>query len=196
MSKIKLAKKIDPIPQKTKIITEKRTYDPTPKFKWWQWIKKAKYSPDDVKSLLINMELNTGFVDSFFIIEDNKSFEYKGSLYVIDLAMKYWHIPSRYYALDYHQSFALPIKRHINVEDMQTAIEETGVYDSETATNPTTLKQFLSSNIIEQVVKGAELSKWLMAFRIMIFVILIMSAVNLLIGFLLIFIGVKGGAAP
>ena len=51
------------------------------------------------------------------------------------------------------------------------------------ATNPSLIRQFMLSNIIEQVIAGARLSKWLQAMRLMVIVILIIVSVSLLILF-------------
>lgn len=142
---------------------------------------KLKKKLKDKKLLMANIQLRNGFVDTVLVEDKNGSFEYDNSLFVIDSTFKYWNVASKYYCLDYHIDCTLPIKREYDVKEIKTAMEIDGTYDCEQAINPSLLRQFLMSNIIEQVIKGAELSKWLQALRLMVLVILIVSVVNLII---------------
>ena len=147
-------------------------------------IKNIFKKKDDKKTLLINMELFSGFMTHFHAIIENGSFNYHDGTYILDLSMTYWDIEAKYYALDYHEGFCLPLKRHVDVGDLNNAILKSDSYDCETATNPSLIKQFLLSNIIEQVVAGARLSKWLQAMRIMMIASLVIGAITLLILFI------------
>lgn len=151
-------------------------------------IKKLK----DKKCLMVNMTLNSGFVDTLLIHENDSSFSYEGGEYVVDLNMKYWSVPAKYYCLDYHQGFPLPIKRVYDIDKLNTAIESEGKYDFEMATNPILLKRFIMSKIVSQVVSGGALANWLQSMKFMIISILIIVIVITLI--LLFKMGILPGA--
>jgi len=135
------------------------------------------------KALLINMELVSGFVEHFLIEIKDESFTFNKGTYIVDLSQSAWDLTAKVYALDYHEGFCLPIKRHVDIGKLNTAIINSKEYDCETATNPSNIRQFMLSNIIEQVIAGARLSKWLQAMRLMVIVILIIVSVSLLILF-------------
>jgi hypothetical protein len=162
---------------------ELKHYDISRKYKWHDLrnISQFKKMNNDAKVLLINMELNNGFFRSFFVNESNSSFDWDKKTYIIDLALKYYNIDNNYWCLDYHESFSIPIRRKFDIQGIQAAIESSGLYPCETATNPSNVSTFMKSNIIEQVIKGAELSKWLQAMRIMIFVILVIVIITLIL---------------
>jgi hypothetical protein len=180
--------------EKHEISEVKSFYDPNKTYKlpdlrvFGQIFKKK-----DSRCLLINMELYSGFVDMFLVEEYKKAFVFNKATYIIDLNMKYWNIQAKYYALDYHEGFDLPISRHLDIERMNDAIEKTGEYDCETATNPFLLRQFMTSNIVEQVISGAQLSKWLNAMKIMVLVTMIFGVLNAIFSLILLFLAGKGG---
>lgn len=135
------------------------------------------------KMILINMELASGFLEHFLIEQDQGSFDYSKGTYIVDMSLAYWDLTAKFYALDYHEGFVLPLKRHIDVGKLNLAISGTGNYDCSTATNPSLIKNFQMSNIIEQVITSARLLKWLGPIRMMLIAILVIVSVIALILF-------------
>jgi hypothetical protein len=160
-----------------------KPHNPVPKKKAVsvEGIKQKLVKANDSKCILINMEMNNGFFRTFLINEKEGSFEINKRTYIIDLNLKYYNLDAKYWCLDYHEALSIPIRRKINVQGIKEAVETADAYDSETATNPSLISTFMRSNIIEQVVKGAELSKWLQAMRLMILVILIAVIIHLIL---------------
>jgi len=109
------------------------------------------------KTYLINMELRNGNHALFVAYTSKGNFIYMRGQYIIDDDMKYFDISSGLYCLDYHQDLSLPIKRKIPYTDIRKVITATGITDVETAINPALLKSFQESNLVEGVMKGAEL---------------------------------------
>jgi len=123
---------------------------------WWKW-GKAKLNPG--ATYLINMELRNG-MHTFFVLTTNKAeFDFKEGRYIIDDESKYFVLDANKYALDYHQDISLPIKRIIPVTEINKAISALNNTEVETAINPTSLKSYVESNFIQQVMKGQELSE-------------------------------------
>jgi len=108
-------------------------------------------------SLLIHMELDNGFHTQFIAyIVDNK-FKYKKRVYIVDDELKYYDLNTKLYALDYHQSISIPIKRKIDLTLIKDGIRHKGVTDVDTAINPSNLASFLESEIIQRVIQGGDI---------------------------------------
>ena len=126
------------------------------------------------KLVIINMELNNGHHDTFYITESGESFKHKENRYIFDSKLKYYNVGFSEFCYDYHESFDLPIKREFPLNDTKTAIESSGMIDSQYATNPSTLERFMNSSIIEMMLRGGAIDK-------LIKIIIIVLAINLII---------------
>ena len=124
--------------------------------------------------VIINMELNNGHHNTFYVTEEGESFKHKGSRYIFDIKLKYYNVGFNEYCYDYHESFNLPIKREFPINDTKTAIESSGMIDSQYATNPSTLERFMNSSIIEMMLRGGAIDK-------LIKILLIIGAFGLII---------------
>lgn len=130
---------------------------------------------------LINMELKNGWHHSFLAPHEDGKFTYGKGTYVIDESSKYFHSNSGFYCLDYHESFALPIKRSIDISGLRRTMEETGASQVEYATSPQTLERFITGKIAEQVMKGAEIDAYLQSMRMIILITLVVVIIHLVI---------------
>lgn len=131
--------------------------------------------------MLIHMELTTGFHTQFVTTVKNNQFVYKGCSYIIDDEFKYYDLSAKMFALDYHQNINIPIQRKIPLNELKKIVESAGITDVETAINPLTLKQFIESEVIQKVMKGAELDKVFSFIKLMLILIAVASVVTLLI---------------
>ncbi len=128
---------------------------------------------------LVNMELSNGWHESFIASHEGGSFLYNKVRYIIDDSCKYYHATTGFFALDYHESCTLPIKRTIDITAMKTTLEQSGISQIEHALNPSTLERFVTSKIAEGVMKGAEIDEYLRSLRTMILIIVIICAIHL-----------------
>lgn len=134
---------------------------------WWN----NRRHPD--KIAMIHIELNNGFHKSFLIKEKEDSFLYKKKTYVIDPEAKYYNIDAKIWCYDYHENFALPIKRKIPIKDIRDVMKSINLNEIEYATNPSTLEKFISSEIAKQVLKSAQLDDWMRRMLTMTLLILV-----------------------
>jgi len=141
-----------------------------------EWFKK-KFYPNQV--LLINMEMRNGKHDSFIIRANATSFKFMNGLYVIDNELKYDHLATGLYALDYHQDCALPIKRNIPINEIAKTLEASGISEVEYAVNPSTLERFLVAKIAEGIMKGQQIDEYLKQMKLILIITMVSSVIML-----------------
>jgi hypothetical protein len=139
----------------------------------------AKYHQDE--RMLINMELRNGDHTSFIIRTKSSSFTFKSGEYVLDNELKYYHIDSSMYGLDYHQDFALPIKRIIPLNDIGKAVSLSGLSNIEYSTNPSVLSKFVTSKISEGIMKGQMIDEYLKQMKLILVITMVSSLLMLLL---------------
>lgn len=145
---------------------------------WITYIKR-KWFPE--REMLIHMELANGFHCQFIAFPFKGQFTYNKAVYILDDALKYYDVAAKLWCLDYHQDFALPVKRKIPLTNLKKIMLQTGITDVETAVNPFTLKDFITSEVIQKVMKGDELDKVFKFIKGMLVIICIICAVHLVI---------------
>lgn len=133
------------------------------------------------KVMLIHMELRNGFHTQFLVSIQNSSFKYQKAEYIIDDDLKYYDITASLWCLDYHQDLPVPILRRIDVNSLKKAVRGTGITDIDTAFNPTTLRQFIESEVIQKVMKGQEMDKVFTFLKFTTIATLILSLTSALI---------------
>lgn len=161
-----------------------RLYNYQKKFKWiplFGFLKRFKLWFSPTKAMLINMELTTGDHTQFIAFINKTSFKYQTGEYVIDDEFKYYNVATKLWCLDYHQDLSIPIKRKINVNKIKKAVEQTGVTDVESSINPTTLRHFIESEVIQKVVQGQELDAIFKFLKIMLILTTIASSLTFII---------------
>ena len=135
------------------------------------------------RCFVIAMQLRNGKRRTMLITTKNRYFKYEGGTYVIDPELSYDNIDSKFMWLDYHQDFCLPIKRDFKFRDVQDAIEQSGMYEVENSTNPSSLTKILEANVGEGIAKSSAMPDFFK--RIQIFIIITMlSSIILLIAFI------------
>lgn len=173
-------KPLHPHANKTGIAERLREFNPIEEAGFFQRLKnrwKANRNPE--KAVLINMELLNGMHTQFIVLENDGGFTYKiggtKKKYLFDNESKYWIINASMYCYDFHEGFALPIKRSIPINNIKGEFSDDEP-DVEYAINPETLRQFSVAKIAEGIMRGADISKWMtviMVLTIIIMVILI-----------------------
>lgn len=130
------------------------------------------------KIILVNMELFNGDFRTFYVPIEEEKFDFEDKTYCIDTDFLYYNYDAKVFMCDYHQGFSIPIRRRIPLKKIKDTLNAIGDDEVEFATNPSTLKKFLQSKIIEMILKGAELDRWMrMMFWISVFILIIVAII-------------------
>jgi hypothetical protein len=129
----------------------------------------------------INMELRNGKHRTFQITPKKDNFNFEGGTYIIDQSLAYDNLDCKTYMLDYHQDFSLPIRRTIPVSDVKRAIEETGMVEVESATNPIALKRILEADVGGGIARSTAIPEFIKQFKLMIGIAMVASVLMLLL---------------
>ena len=127
------------------------------------------------------MELRNGHHIHFIAYTPDEKFIYRNGTYVIDNSLKYYDISSGLWCLDYHEDIVLPIQRKIDVNHIKGTLEMVGVTDTESAINPSTLERFIKSEVIQKVLKGAEMDEIFKFLKLMVILILVVCIIHFII---------------
>jgi hypothetical protein len=131
--------------------------------------------------LLINMELKNGFHTSFVVAEKEDGFKYRGNKYIFDEENKYYSLSSNLNCYDYHEGFALPIKRKMPVQEIKKALEISDITDIQYMANPQVLERFTVSKIAEGLLKGQQIDEFFKQIRMFMIVTMISSLATLIL---------------
>jgi hypothetical protein len=182
----KTKKKPEPVVEKEEVkeeVLSSEYFKRLPKVRgWWRRRKALK---NKSTTMLIRMELNNGRHREFTVQEDadmSASFRFNKKRYVLDLESKYYVVDSNLWAYDFHESFTLPIKRKIPVDDIKKHMEALGSYEIENAVNPSTLERLITSEIAQGIMRGAQLGSLFRLLIILVIITLIASIVSVLLG--------------
>jgi hypothetical protein len=133
------------------------------------------------KIIMINMELVNGDHVHFIVVVDQSHFVWKSKTYIVDEQIRYYDMTYKLWCLDYHENFCVPIQRKIPVEEIKKQCHGEGITDVDSAFNPVTLKLFIESQVIQKVIKGADLDKVMDFMKRMLILILVVTAITLFI---------------
>ncbi len=142
------------------------------------WYKNKYYAS---RTILINMELINGMHDTFMILDKEGGFHYMKKKFIFDNDAKYYNINARLWCYDYHELFALPIKRKIPVNAIKSTLEASNISEVEYATNPTTLERFIVAKIAEGIMRGQELDEMLKRITILLVITALVSIAHMLL---------------
>lgn len=143
---------------------------------WLSWFtlgglkKKFNLKFNLERCYLINMELKNGMHTTFIVKEKENTFTYNDKKYTFDDDLKYLHVDTQLYALDYHEDFVMPIKRKIDINEVNRAISGSGITEIEYMTNPSTLERFTVSKIAEGIMKGQQLDEFFRQIRLIVII--------------------------
>lgn len=145
--------------------------------RWWL-VRRNK-----TKLILIRMDLVNGKSTSFLIPQNEGAFVYKNNLYVLDEDMKKEDIDSGYYYYQFHEKFSLPFRIEFPINDYNSYLLSVSEVDYEYSTNPSLLRQWQDSKIIEKIMKAEELGDMIQ--RMFIVAILTLVGIVITIGLIL-----------
>ncbi len=169
---LSLAKEKDLIPIK----------DPTIFNKFFRKIKQRFKRNTKAKVMtIVNMELQNGNYDTFYIEYDFDSFEYNKGRYIFDNDSKYYHVGFRCWCYDYREGFCLPIKKiPFPLNKVRKAFEDNIDIDFEYSLNAKNLEQWNTSKVISSVLEGTSIGEQFKKVVIMVVIALILCLVNVL----------------
>ena len=140
-------------------------------------LRKAKKNSASI--VLIRMEMNNGRHREFIVKEDIEKggFMFNKGRYIFDLESKYFIVDSNIWAYDYHESFSLPVKRIIPVDDLKKGIElKNEAEEVDHSSNPKTLHRFILAEIAQGIMRGASLGA---LFKTLVIIVIIVLLVGL-----------------
>lgn len=94
---------------------------------------------------------------------------------------KYYNNAFKLWCLDYHESISLPIQRRIPIKDIKNALAATGGHNVVSATNPSTLRQFLMSDVIQSAIQAADISSFFKQVRLIVIITGLLVLIHLLL---------------
>ena len=142
------------------------------------WTEFYKMSVKKRSIFLIIMQTRNKKYDHFTVATDLKYFYYKGGVYFLDSDFTRDDIHSGLSSLYYHQDCSIPFRIDIDTSKLKDEITQSGNDDViDKAINPSTLKGFVISQVIEKILKGEELSKDMDFMKKLIIINLLMSLI-------------------
>lgn len=149
-------------------------------FRFYKELYKYKYKKKSI--FLMIMLLRNGKYNMFTTTTASRYFTMGGGTYFIDQDMTRRDIHSGMNTLFYHQDCAIPFKIDFNLDELTTVIKD-GAKDSSIikALNPTSLRGFIDSEVIEKVLKGQGLSEQLRKMYMIIIITLVMSVISVIL---------------
>lgn len=121
------------------------------------------------KIFLVIMQTINGKYDMFTVATSSEHFTYSGGSYYIDSAMVRENVHAKMNTLFYHQGCSAPFKIDIKLQELKDKLKN-DPSKVEKAINPGSLKGFIVSQVIEKVLKGAEMIKDLQMIKMLVII--------------------------
>lgn len=145
---------------------------------WWE---QRQISQQLSKRFFVNMQLENGDFDSFYVLTQSESFVWNEKRYVLDQSAMYYNIASSCYASDYHENFSLPIIRSIPINALRKGVERTQEFSVVNTTNPANLEKFVKSDVIAKVISGAQMEELIKKIQLYLIIIMVMVGIVILL---------------
>lgn len=167
--------------------------------------KMKKKNPDTL--VLVKMEMNAGHFKEFYVAEKNEGFIMSEKQYIFDTSMKYYIKNRNIWAYDFHESLAIPLRKKmkftedieaflnylelksrknqkvsVDANEIKQLIENSQIIDVENSLNPSTLKRFMDSEVIKQILQGAVIGKILKILLIISIIAGVLVLIDVLVG--------------
>jgi len=135
-----------------------------------KWIAEIiKQKKHKQKIFMILMQNRNGKYSQFTIATAAQTFTYHKGTYYIDPDMVRENVFAKMNMLFYHQDCCIPFKIDFNIGELRSKLQESNS-DVEKAINPITLKSFINAQVIEKVLKGAEMSNELKMIKMIVII--------------------------
>jgi len=146
---------------------------------------KFNMSHYEVKMALANFEMMNGDHLTFLVKIDSDRFIFMGNTYVWDNSYRYYVATSKIWAADYHESFALPVKRTIPIKGLREnfKFQDKSIEEINYATNPRTLEDFINSSFIQKSLKGGLIEQFIRRATLLLAIILVETSIMMMILF-------------
>lgn len=154
---------------------------PFSKLSFQYWYNNFRLKNQKSKIYLIIMQLRNGKYTFFIVTTLMNYFEYKKSMYQINTDFIREDTHTNLPVLYYHQDISTPFKIEINLDKIHDTIVKDEDITIDKALNPSSLKAFINSQVIEKVLKGQELSDEMRFIKILIIINLLVSIITLFI---------------
>lgn len=118
---------------------------------------------------MVLMQTRNGKYNLFTVATTAQSFKYDNGVYYIDPDMVRENVFSKMNMLFYHQDCSIPFKIDFNMNELRKSLGEAGT-DVEKAINPLSLKSWINAQVIEKVLKGAEMTKELNMIKLIVII--------------------------
>lgn len=174
---------------------------------YWEKRKQKRIEKKKIDTVvLVRMELNNGYFREWLVDSKNGFFYFRKKMYVFDISLKYFIIERGIWVYDFHEEISIPLRKKIsfsehvdilfkkiedesrksinsktNINEIKTIIENTSLVDVENSLNPLTLKRFMDTEVIRQLLQGAVLGKIFKIMFILTIIIACLMLINLLI---------------
>ena len=127
------------------------------------------------------MELNSGMHDEFMISLNSDHFIYLKGKYYIDKEMMYYVSSAKTYAIDYHQSCSMPIKRELPLDELKGTIDAVDPNFIIHSMNPQLLEKFAESSVMEKMMKAQEMDEVFKQIKLFLILTFACSVIHLII---------------
>jgi len=141
------------------------------------YIKKFKTN----KVIYCNFELNNGNHTTCILPIENGRVIFNNGTYLVDDALKYYHLGFQECMLDYHEGFSLPIKRKFPLNDINIAIQSSNIHNISYATNPNVLRTFQINDVVRSAIQAAGITDFFKQVRLLVIISALASVISLLI---------------
>ncbi len=132
-------------------------------------INKIRTAKTPENRYLIHMHYRNGISNQFYLFTKKGSFKHKGGMYIIDQSLADFNKSANAYELTYIQDCPYPIQMRISggrirkeiTEIYSQKIEDGSISEDMIimSIDPILIQDFITSNVIEKTIKGAELDE-------------------------------------
>jgi hypothetical protein len=128
--------------------------------KYWGEHFKRNFKAGQI--ILVVMFMRNATIEMFTVAENGEKFKYKSGTYVIDTAKIHRDNQTNLSTLFYHQDISIPINFILDIDTNKIKSQIEKLPDTrakiDKAINPYSLDRFITAEVIQQAIKGQEIS--------------------------------------
>jgi hypothetical protein len=128
-------------------------------FAWWNWFFHAKKFK---RRLYVIMHKENGYMEMFYAYYMGNLFQYQEGLYIVDEDRLRWNDSLKTFVAEYYEGISVPVQLQRFKTPTKKYLEE-AMADSqvEMNLNPNVLYQTVKTEMVQKVMKGEELEKFM-----------------------------------